>query len=93
MVHEMERSFEQAEKLTGPMAFLIEVGPDCEYCPSSVSVVSRITPILTVRNWPTFLSLSGLDKTLDKIKKVFSACRIDPFMRTKQYIVGIFVVL
>ena len=30
-VHEMERSFKQAEKLSGPMAFLIELAPDCKH--------------------------------------------------------------
>ncbi|KAF5348321.1 hypothetical protein D9756_010457 [Leucocoprinus leucothites] len=67
IVHEMERSFKQAEQLNGPMAFLIEVGPN-------------------LKNWSTFLSLSGLDKSLYEIKKVFTACRVDPFIRTKQKI-------
>ncbi|KXN85410.1 O-methylsterigmatocystin oxidoreductase [Leucoagaricus sp. SymC.cos] len=67
IVHEMERSFKQAERLNGPMAFLIEV------CPN-------------LKNWPIFLSLSGLNRILDEIKKVFTACRVDPFERTKQKI-------
>ncbi|KAG6918232.1 hypothetical protein DXG01_015825 [Tephrocybe rancida] len=67
IVHEMERSFKQAELLNGPMAFLIEAGPN-------------------LKNWQNFLSLSGLDKSLDEIKRVFTACRVDPFLRTKQKI-------
>ncbi|KAG6808075.1 hypothetical protein H0H92_005459 [Tricholoma furcatifolium] len=67
MVHEMEQSFKQAEQLNGPLAFLIQVGPN-------------------LKNWPTFLSLSGLNKMLDEIKRVFTACRVDPFLRTKRKI-------
>ncbi|PPQ81185.1 hypothetical protein CVT26_010295 [Gymnopilus dilepis] len=67
IVHEMERSFKQAEQLNGPLAFLIERGPN-------------------LKNWSTFLSLSGFNKTLDQIKQVFTACRVDPFVRTKQKI-------
>ncbi|KJA23191.1 hypothetical protein HYPSUDRAFT_39974 [Hypholoma sublateritium FD-334 SS-4] len=67
IVHEMERSFKQAEQLNGPLAFLIEVGPN-------------------LKNWPTFLSISGFRKAVDEIKTVFTACRVDPFLRTKQKI-------
>jgi len=84
----MERSFKQAEQLTGLMAFLIEVGPDRKYCMNPILIAPKVTFSWIVKNWPTFLSLSGLGKTLDKIKKVFTACRVDPFMRTKQKIVG-----
>ncbi|KAG6872026.1 hypothetical protein C0995_013808 [Termitomyces sp. Mi166 len=66
IVHEMERSFKQAEQFGGPLAFLIEAG--------------------NLKNWPTLLSLSGLNNILDDIRKVFRACRVDPFMRSKQKI-------
>ncbi|KAJ3562870.1 hypothetical protein NP233_g9312 [Leucocoprinus birnbaumii] len=67
MVHEMDESFKQAEKLNGPLAFLIEKGPN-------------------LKNWPTLVSILGLKGMLDEIKRVFTACRVDPFMRTKQKI-------
>ncbi|KAF9457241.1 cytochrome P450 [Collybia nuda] len=67
VLHEMERSFKQAEKLNGPLAFLIEIGPN-------------------LKNWPNLLSLSGLNKYLEEIKTVFTACRSDPFTRTKELI-------
>ncbi|KAF8191276.1 cytochrome P450 [Pholiota molesta] len=67
IVHEMERSFKQVGLFNGPIAFLIEAGPN-------------------LKKWPTFLSLSGFNKTFNEIKRVFTACRVDPFMRTKQKI-------
>jgi cytochrome P450 len=67
IVHEMERSFKQAEMLNGPLAFLIEAGPN-------------------LKNWPTFLSRSGFTKTLNEIKEVFTACRVEPFARSKKMI-------
>ncbi|KAH9475818.1 Cytochrome P450 monooxygenase 208 [Psilocybe cubensis] len=67
IVHEMERSFKQAEELNGPLAFLIEIGPN-------------------LKNWPNLLSLSGFRKTVDEIKHVFNACRVDPFKRSRNMI-------
>ena len=38
----MGRSFKQAEQLNGPIAFLIEKGPNCKYCPLRILTDTQV---------------------------------------------------